>query len=241
MIDACYSFFGPSLICFFASVFIGEPYPIDPTLEAEKPIVEIGQCDPVDKEDRPFRWTHAKRREVRDRLDYTFRSQRAAPIIRAYVDVIAYRESYGGTASVRHTLGKNENGLGPLGLSIRFQGRFWSGDPDPDFCTPEVSAVVAHAFFWVAYDNYQARSIADLQAIYGGHWSKSTLWPSGRIVRRANQWYKEKPRLCAMMKKRGYNCEEKITARTLGRRVHVSKRLDIVAKLLARHKPSTGS
>lgn len=135
---------------------------------ASAPAVEIGQCDPRDGE--PYAWSLAMRRDVRARAQQACVSLGAAPIICLYVDEIIVRES-SGRASIRHSRGNGEDGLGPMGLSLRWHADKWEGDDeDPKFCQPEVSVLVALEIMRRAIDRYNAVDIVGIQAVFGGHW-----------------------------------------------------------------------
>lgn len=165
------------------------------------------------------------RQEVRRRVAHACKHElKAAPIVCAYYDLIVVRES-SGRASVRHVKGKNENGLGAMGISVRWHADKWPGkDEDPALCTPEVSLVVAHAIVWRAFTKYHARSLTEFQAIYGGRWAcwhnpdidarQCRADPNGQTIRA----------VCSRAEGRGFNCETAITKRDLGLRIPLGER-----------------
>lgn len=199
-------------------------------------------CDDPDEQREP--WSREDKARTRARVQAGCKALRASPIICAYYQAIVSRESFGGAASVRHRLGANENGLGPMGLSLRATANKWPGhDEDPAYCTPEVSLVVAHEIVWRAVTVYNADSIADIQAIYGGRWrcTKTDRWRwitgvpmLGQLVAR---WFPgperecmpaptaaTEARICDRMASRGYNCHARITTADLGRRIPLEQR-----------------
>lgn len=168
--------------------------------------------------------TPESRKDTRRRVQKVCKVVGASPIICAYMDAIVVRES-SGRSGVRHTGGKNENGLGAMGLSLRWQKDKWPGeDEDPMFCAPEVSAVVALAIFHRAFKKWKAQDLVDVQGIYGGHWECYNTYPSWskpvqkpERVCRARRNYRHVGGLCKRMKDRGFSCRTKITRKDLGR------------------------
>lgn len=172
--------------------------------------------------------TAAERQETRQRVQAVCHEVGAKPIVCDYMDAIVVRES-SGRAGVRHTKGKNENGLGPMGLSLRWHADKWPGtDEDPMFCQPEVSALVALSIFHRAF-RYRAQNILDVQMIYGGH--------KGHHGEGRNKiyWITYPPKLerdiCARMKRRGRYCRSHVSKRDLGRVVKLGERRALAAKL----------
>ena len=198
-------------------------------LSARAPM-EIGQCDPV--AGPRGRWTAEQRREVRRRVRRACREGlRASPIVCAYYDAVVVRES-SGNPGARHTLGKGENGLGAMGLSLRWHADKWPGrDEDPAWCTPEASLVVAHAVVWRAFTRYHARTMLDVQAVYAGRW---TCHGEGRA---RECWPEPTPRtgraICGRLQARGFSCDAPITRKDLGRRIPYGKRRAWVAAQVA--------
>lgn len=199
-------------------------------------------CDDPEGPREP--WSREAKARTRARVQAGCEALRASPIVCAYYQAIVSRESFGGAASVRHRLGANENGLGPMGLSLRATANKWPGDDeDPAYCTPEVSLIVAHEIVWRAVTVYNADSIADVQAIYGGRWRcmKVDRWRwitgvpiFGPLVAR---WFPQperecmpaptaatEARICDRMAARGYNCHARITTADLGRRIPLDQR-----------------
>lgn len=164
--------------------------------------------------------TPESRKDTRRRVQNVCKAVGASPIICAYMDAIVVRES-SGRSGVRHTGGKNENGLGAMGLSLRWQKDKWPGDDeDPMFCSPEVSAIVALAIFHRALGKWKGQDLVDVQGIYGGHWECYNWFQTGdkpRRVCRARRNYRHVGGLCKRMKDRGFSCRTKITRKDLGR------------------------
>ncbi|HVI00858.1 MAG TPA: hypothetical protein VM869_19205 [Enhygromyxa sp.] len=205
-------------------------------------IVDGDFCDAPDGPREP--WTREAKARTRARVQAGCKALRAAPIVCAYYQAIVSRESFGGASSRRHTLGSTENGLGPMGLSLRMTANKWPGDDeDPAYCTPEVSLVVAHEIVWRAVTVYGADSIADVQAIYGGRWRCVTAdrwrWITGvpMLGRLVARWLPgpdrecmpaptaaTEARICERMDGRGYNCHALITIEDLGRRIPLEQR-----------------
>ncbi len=193
-------------------------------------------CDPVDGPRR--KWTAQERQETRARVVAACEALGAAPIVCAYADLVVVRES-SGRASIRHTKGQDEHGVGPMGLGIRPHQDKWPGDPDPDWCTPEASLVVAHEESWRAADHWGARSIPGIHAIYGaGVGGCSALRPMWwrhvpglaqllRFVPRRScrpGLPRHRPRLCSRLRARGHSCAATIGPEDLGRRLPLEER-----------------
>jgi hypothetical protein len=213
---------------------------------AAKPgLVEGDYCNEPDKRKR---WSSEDKARTRQRVQAACKALGASPIICAYDDAIVWRESFGGEASVRHTQGRDadgreEHGLGPMGLSLRWHADKWPGnDEDPAFCTPEVSVVVAHEIYWRAVTIYGADSIADIQAIYAGRfvcehhrqwaWLARLPWIGPRLAPRLPTRRECRPaptskmeaRICERMAARGYNCHSIVRESDLGKRVPLEGR-----------------
>jgi hypothetical protein len=152
------------------------------------------------------------------------------------MDVIVCRESSCGITSVRHTRGtrgQGENGLGAMGLSLRWQSDKWPGrDEDPMFCVPEVSAVVTSAIFWRAVKAYGAEDFRDLQAIFAGRFFKDEY---GKFF--AKRSYRGDRDICNRLAGRGINCKTKINRAKLGRFIPKDARRQFVEKLRAKGTP----
>ena len=193
----------------------------------------IGQCDAADGSER-VQWTEAERMQVRRRVKAACKDLGASPILCAYYDAVVVRES-SGMASVRHHKGKNENGLGPMGLSLRWHADKWPGrDEDPAFCTPEVSLAVAHAIVWRAFERYHAESLLDVQAIYGGRWECGVDPATGARSCWADPNHRTESAVCSRMKAKGYSCHAILTEHDLGRKLPFGKRRAWVERLLGR-------
>lgn len=192
-----------------------------------RPPAVIGECDP---RDTGAEWTAEQRREVRLRIRAACQALGASPIVCAYADAVAVRES-SGRAGVWHTLGENELGLGAMGLSLRWHAGKWPGEADPDFCRPEVSLLVAHAIWWRAVTRYQARTLVEVQAIYAGRWR---CWQEGeRRVCRADPSHRGTRGICSRLKRRGFDCFHPIEPADLGRKHRRHERAELADQLAA--------
>jgi len=174
----------------------------------------IGKCDPVDGPALQF--TQAERRAVRQRIRRACKATGAAPIVCAYHDAVTVRES-SGRSSVRHRLGKGENGVGPQGLSIVSHADKWPGPADPDFCVPEVSFVVTHEIVHKAVTRYGARNLWDVQAVFAGRFGCVGDGSSGTCTN--VQQDKTTSAICGRMQARGFDCYAPIGRRELGQRI----------------------
>jgi hypothetical protein len=204
--------------------------PEPPPMTLEDIVLETPSCDPVDGEKSKI--TKADRLETRERIQAVCEELGASPIICAYYDLIVVRES-SGRAGVRHSLGtrgQGENGLGALGLSLVWHKDKWPGkDEDPMFCSPEASAVVAHAIFWRAMKRYHAESIGDIQSIFGGFFT-CTGEGSDRACFPSRE-YEDGSHLCNNMERRGFSCHTTISREDLGREIAFGQRRDFVDKM----------
>ena len=200
-----------------------------------RPVARMGECDPPG-EPRQHWWPKSLRQETHARVQRACRDMGGSPIICAYMDLIVERESHG-RAGVRHHRGKNENGLGPMGLSKHWQAGRWPGkDEEPMFCQPEASAIVAQALFYRAFDHYSARTVAELQSIYAGKWF--CYRENGRRRCEASQRYYSRGHLCSQMKARGFSCKTKLTRSDLGRRFKRADRRTFVEEQIAKGVPA---
>lgn len=207
------------MVALILSAFVfGQPAPASP----------IGLCDPVDGPRVEF--TAAHREEVQARARRTCDAIGASGTVCDWIDTVVYRESRG-RSSVRHTRAEGENGLGPMGLSLKWHAGKWTGNADPDFCTPEVSVVVAFAIAWIAVTRYHAESVLDIQAVYSGR-TGHYIRPNGR------KWYYADPNdhtqaiTCPGMKKRGSSCNTPVSRKDLGQRLAKRDRAAFVEGLL---------
>lgn len=193
-----------------------------------RPEGQVGQCDPQDGPG--YRWTAETRAETRARVRAVCRHVRASRAVCAWLDASVVRES-AGRPGVRHRHGRNEDGLGPLGLSLRWMRHHWPGeDEDPAFCQPEVSALVALAVARRAHDRFGALDLVAVQSIYGGHWrcyeveGSRQCFPT-RVVN---------PRLCAALEHRGVGCHQRLGAEDFGRWTPVADRRALAERLAQR-------
>ena len=193
----------------------------------------IGLCDAADGTDK-IKWTADDAEEVRRRVKRACRQElHASPALCAFYDAVVVRES-SGRASRRHTLGKSEFGLGPMGLNLASHHDKWPGrDEDPAWCTPEASLIVAHAIVWRAVKRYHAESLLDVQAIYSGRWECNT---DAAGVRRcfADPNERTVSAICSRMRGRGHSCYSLITPDDLGKRVQLGNRRAWVERVTRR-------
>ena len=205
-----------------------------------RPLAVVGECDPKPGENRPRpKWTKEQRQEVSRRIRVACEHLQASPVVCAFYASVLWRES-SGRAGVRHTKGENENGLGPLGLSLRWHRDKWPGkDEDPAWCTPEASLVTAHEIVWRAFTRYNAENMLDAQAIFGPFKKYCYADPNnGRRRCYADPDYRTKRSICGRMGARGFSCHAKVTLKDLGVRVPKKERRAWVENLLGHPLPS---
>lgn len=200
-------------------------------------IPQIGACDPVDGP--PLEWSADQRAEVRSRVRFACAALGAAPGVCAWLDASGSRES-SWSPSVRHTLGRNESGLGVLGLSTRWQRDKWPGSgEDPAFCSPEASVLVALAIVRRAQVVWGARDLRDVQAVFAGRFRCVTEGEERHcfIIR--------DPRadadLCERLELHGVDCRAELPERAAGRRVLLRDRPRVAAEIEARLTERAGS
>jgi hypothetical protein len=198
----------------------------------------IGTCDPVDGP--PIRWSAEQRDEARDRVRVACRAMRASAATCAWLDAVGDRES-AWRPSVRHVLGERENGLGVFGLSKRWHRDKWPGDPEPAFCSPEASVIVALAVVRRAQLLWDARNLIEVNAVFGGRFRCLTEGDQREcfIIRdRARD-----RDICARLELRGVDCRAPLPKRAGGRSVPVQERPAAAAELAAgwteRHEPAS--
>lgn len=205
-----------------------EPEQQDESVEQLKSDLPIPQC--IEPGEKNPKYSREERRETRERVQSVCRSVGASPIICAYMDAITVRES-SGRAGVRHYKGHNENGLGAMGLSLRWHKDKWPGDDeDPQFCHPEVSAIVALDIMHRAMARYDASNIVELQSIYAGHWYCEG---EGRNRKCHPKVRERDARVCTRMKARGHDCWKELEPKDLGRKIPMKDRRDFIKKLLS--------
>ncbi len=187
-------------------------------------------CDVKGERARPY--SKSERQETRERVQEVCKHVQASKAVCSYLDAIVIRES-SGRAGVRHTIGTpehgiSENGLGAMGLSIRWHADKWpGGDEDPMFCIPEVSALVALDIVHRAVKKWEARNLTEVQAVYGGQfgcWKRAVpVGPWGRIYNRvAGVLAMFDLRVSMLEASTVRECNLNVTART----VKVCKRLE---------------
>lgn len=184
-------------------------------------LVAGDHCNELGEKRTP--WTREAKARARARVESTAVALGASRLIRAYHRAIVDRESFGGEASVRHTLGADsdgtpESGLGTHGLALRWHAPKWGADADPGFCSPEVSTVVAHELMWRAVTRYGASNLVEVQAVYSGaarcHAGSCEFPLASRKI----------AGLCSRLRKRGVGCYDRITVSDLGRRLGPEER-----------------
>ena len=168
-------------------------------------------------------WTREAKRRTQERIEGVLEDLAVAPIVRAFHRLVVCRESFCGEASVRHTLGEDvlgqEDGLGAYGLSLRWHANKWPGeDEDAAFCTPEVSAVVAHELMWRAVTRYGASNMVEVQAVYAGAVTCRNGDCSFELSASKRRGF------CERLAGYGHSCWAPITERDLGRRLARSER-----------------
>jgi len=189
----------------------------------------IPKC--INPGEKNVRGTKSERQETRARVKAICEELGASPIVCAYMDAVVIRES-SGRAGVRHYKGHNENGLGAMGLSLRWHKDKWPGeDEDPMFCHPEVSAIVALAIMHRAMERYKAKNIVEIQAIYSGKWHCEG---EGRDRKCSPKVSKRTINVCGRMSARGFDCWKTLTKNDLGRKIPFDERRDFVADMIAK-------
>lgn len=193
--------------------------------------ISIGECAPVGSS--RIKMSPENKAEVRRRVhDACENILKASPTVCAFYDALVRRESYGGNSSVRHTKGVNENGAGPMGLSLIWHKDKWPGkDEDPAFCTPEASLIVAHAIVWRAFTRYHARNMVDAQAIYSGRWYCARYGATSRKCY-ADPSSRTRRLICGRMRDSGFSCNTKVTRADLGVKVHLNDRRAWVEEII---------
>lgn len=192
----------------------------------------VGQCDPMEGEG--LTWTQESQDEARARLAAACTSHlvNASPVVCAWVDVSFDRESgyAGGGPGVWHKRGSGDVGLGPLALSLKWNRHRWPGeDEHPAFCQPEVSVIVALSIAHTAWHKYGARTPIELQSIFGGHWK--CVHVEGKRGKVCRPTKTKNSHLCRGLKRRGFDCEERLNESDLGRHVPVGERRELARQL----------
>lgn len=217
-----------TLLLFFVGFGPPAPEPV--------PDLPVPYCDARGEKARPY--TEYEKMETRHRVQAVCEYVKADPIVCAYLDVIVVRES-SGRAGVRHTIGKNENGLGSMSLSLRWHADKWPGDDeDPMFCHPEVSALVTLEIIDRAFRKYAAENILDVQGIFGGSWECWQNPETGERMCRANPRHGDK--LCERMASRGYDCGKFIDRSSRGTYIRKRDRRKVAAMLYHAYQRKNG-
>lgn len=187
---------------------------------------QIGACDPVDGP--PIEWSSEQRAEVRARVRSACRALKAPALTCAWLDAVGERES-AWRPGVRHVLGRNENGLGALGLSLRWHAAKWPGGGEPAFCSPEASVIVALEIVRRAQLRWGARDLRDVNAVFAGRFRCVDEEERREcfIVRDAA---KDRD-ICRRLELRGVDCRAPLPKRAGGRAVPVRERPAVAAEL----------
>lgn len=113
-----------------------------------------------------------------------------------------------------------------LGLDKRAHRDKWPGDPEPAWCTPEASVLVALHIARRAVKRWGARSVSDIQAVYAFRTARTE---EGNLIlvkdRRSDE------RLCRAMRARGHGCRTTVKLKDVGRWVPVPERPARAAEL----------
>jgi hypothetical protein len=189
----------------------------------------IGTCDPVDGP--PIRWSAEQRDEVRSRVRATCRAMKAPALTCAWLDAVGDRES-AWRPSVRHVLGRNENGLGVLGLSKRWHAAKWPEPPEPAFCSPEASVIVALDIVRRAQVRWGARDLRDVNAVFAGRFR--CVEEEGRRECFIERDVARDRDVCRRLELRGVDCRAPLPMRAGGRVVPVHQRPEVAAELSTR-------
>lgn len=182
---------------------------------------KVGLCDPPAGPRIP--WAKAERLEVRRRAHAFCRSLGASSLACAWVDASIVRES-SGRPSVRHTKGRGEDGIGILGLDKRSHRDKWPDDPEPAWCSPEASVIVAldigrRAVRRSRRDGEEP-TISYVQAVFS---MRSTYRDEdGRLHVAIDP--NSDLRLCKAMRARGHGCRERVSAGDFGEHVPLADR-----------------
>lgn len=157
------------------------------------------------------RATEAEREQTRAAVRSTCRALGASETACEVLDVVTVRESAGDACAV-HVLGPREYGLGPHGLSVRWQLWRWDRDADPDILRDPVVSTVVVLRLWRHALRIGARSWLDLQRIYAG---RGELVGEREVSKRGAAW-------CRRLQRRGIDCRARVTAADLGQTLGVT-------------------
>lgn len=143
-----------------------------------------------------YRSPRSVRRDTRERVGRMCRALGGDADACAVLDYVTLRESSFDPCAV-HTLGPNEYGLGPHGLSVGLHLRWWDADADSTVLhVPEVSSVVVFRLWRRAVRRYGARTWRRANAVY-----------AGRIAAKHLDNHKDN-RFCFELNKRGVDCND---------------------------------
>lgn len=221
----------------FVALLFAPPVEVDADGVTPAPLPDIQMeaptCDP--KGERPRKYTEAEKAETRARVKAVCQYVGAKPWVCAFMDAVVIRES-SGRAGVRHHQGTNENGLGAMGLSLRWHRDKWPGDDeDPMFCHPEVSALIALEIMDRAFRRYHAENAVDIQSIYAGRWTCWTNPETGKRRCGADPNSRTISAICGRMEARGYSCWKLHQRSDLGRRIPKAERRKVATMLIAKY------
>ena len=187
----------------------------------------IGDCEPVDGPRLEF--TPAERAEVKRRNIAAAEAMGWGPIFVAYFDAVAERESTY-NPSVRHGLGKNENGLGLHGLGYIHRTK-WPG-PWEDMCVPENSLMVASEIVWIAVYKYGAENLWDVQHVFAGR--LACVGAPGECTGEMQD--RTTSAICGRMSSRGFSCNARLLGWGMAPRVPLNDRAKAARELVTNYE-----
>lgn len=141
------------------------------------------------------RSSRSVRRETRARVARTCKALGADRTACEVLDYVTVRESSGDPCAV-HTLGPNEYGRGPHGLSVALHLRWWDPKADPIVLhVPEISTLVTIRLWRRAMERYGAYRWWQVNDVF-----------AGRIAAKHYDRHKV-ARFCYGLRKRGIDCK----------------------------------
>lgn len=170
-----------------------------------------------------YRSPRSVRRDTRERVGRMCRALGGDRAACKVLDYVTLRESSFDPCAV-HTLGPNEYGLGPHGLSVALHLSKWDGEADSAVLhVPEVSAVVVFRLWRRALERYGARSWRRANAVY-----------AGRIAAKHLDNHKDN-RFCFELDKRGVDCNDVPSLGVIGGVSPYDGQTTFVASVRSRH------
>lgn len=155
-----------------------------------------------------FRSTKEVRDDTRERVRHTAKEMGLKKEARSVLMTMVTRESDADPCA-SHTLGHNELGLGPLGLSVRWTLGHWDRSADPEaLMIPEVAAVVAIRIMRRAVRLHGAKSWTEVNSVFA----------TGKIKKRPDKDRK----WCKRLARRGIDCNSN-PAGQLGKKLGMGK------------------